>query len=311
MSTYPTPPTHPGLKFVEVTNIAVDTFANLDQSNEARVSVTNDSDHVKNLIESLRNNGWRHELGYPVAALDTDTNRPVLIDGHHRLEAWTKLGHTTIPCYYYKKTQQGTTLKSIARVFGIKLNAHPPHKVNAKADVIQAMSRFIEDRNLDLSIDEIKVLYKSEFRLRNFSSSQVNTIAKEVYNKTHTNQIRFAKKEVVEQHVQDYPNEYGDVDYIAPCTDGPMIDYASRNLKDIVTVYNNTGEKQRTVIYALKINTPSEVYRARVRGIEKMEELFDLFRDAAKTLKPGEYPWDIVAAYPQIPALEGDKPVRG
>ena len=308
MSTnYPAPPTHMGLSFVEVADINIDSFDVQINTNLARSSSTLNRDHVLNLAQSL-SEGWNHELGYPVAVYNHETGNPVMIDGHHRRDAWASLGHTSIRCYYYKLTGV-CSIPDIARFFGIKLNDHPPAMVNSKESVICALVSHIEDHDLDLTKDQIKSLYDT-LGLKNFKRSQVKSIVDQVYKRTNASQIRYASKEDVSNHVQNNYDQYGDVDYVAPCIPGSNIDYATRNLATICRSFNNTGDKPRTVIYALQIEDAPSVYEARVTGTRVMEELFDSFREAAKSLKPGEYPWDLVGAYPQIPALEGDKMVE-
>ena len=308
MSTnYPAPPTHMGLSFVEVADINIDAFDHQINTNLARVSATLNRDHVSNLAQSL-SEGWNDQLGYPVAVFNHETGNPVLIDGHHRRDAWASLGNTTLRCYYYKLTGI-CSIPDIARFFGIKLNDHPPALVNSKESVIRALIDHIEDHDLDLTKDQIKDLYKS-LGLKNFKAPQVKSIVDQVYKRTNASQVRYATKDDVAQHIQDNPEQYGDIDHIAACTAGPMIDYAARNVNEILRVFNNTGEIQRVATYALKIEDAPSVYEARVTGLKKMEELFDAFRAAAKSLGPNEYPWEIVGSYPQIPALEGDKMVE-
>ncbi len=306
-SNYPKPPTHMGLSFVEVADINIDAFDKQINTNLARASASLNREHVANLAQSL-SEGWNDELGYPVAVYNHETGNPVLIDGHHRRDAWSSLGNTTLRCYYYKLTGI-CSIPDICRFFGIKLNDHPPALVNSKESVIRALVEHINEQELDLTKDEIKQLYVS-LGLKNFKSTQVKAIVDKVYKLTNASQVRYATKEEVSKHIQQYPEQYGDIDHIAACTSGPVIDYAARNVNEILRVYNNTGQTQRIATYALKIEDAPSVYEARVTGLQKMKDLFDSFRDAAKSLKPGEYPWEVVGSYPQIPALEGDNMVE-
>ena len=308
MSTnYPAPPTHMGLSFVEVADINIDSFDAQIQTNLARTTQNCNKDHVSNLAQSL-SDGWNHELGYPVAVFNHQTGNPVLIDGHHRRDAWESLGNTTLRCYYYKLTGI-CSIPDIARFFGIKLNDHPPAMVNSKESVISALIAHVEDHDLDLTKDQIKNLYDT-LQLKNFKRSQVKSIVDQVYKRTNASQVRYATKEDVNSHIQNNFEQYGEVDLVAPCIPGSNIDYATRNLAKVCESFVNTGDIQRTVIYALQIEDAPSVYQARVTGVRTMEELFDTIRTAAQSLKPGEYPWEVVGAYPQIPALESDKMVE-
>ena len=112
-----------------------------------------------------------------------ETGNPVLIDGHHRRDAWESLGNTTLRCYYYKLTGI-CSIPDICRFFGIKLNDHPPALVNSKESVIRALVEHIEEQDLDLTKDEIKQLYVS-LDLKNFKSAQVKSIVDRVYKATN------------------------------------------------------------------------------------------------------------------------------
>ena len=302
---------HIGLQLIERgVKIEIDAFDTAVNQNRARVTTTQDDEHVRSLVQSFTQQGWNEELGYAIAVLNPDTNTPVLIDGHHRADAWSKLGNETLPCDYYKLTGI-CSLDSIIAQVGLKANDHPPAKSNTKNDVKRVVSELIATLNLEPTVDEIVDMIR-DIGLKGISKAVARKIASEIYrDEFASSKIVTARKQTVQKFVQDNVKDYGKhVNFSMPCTakDGGF--YHSRNVMDCIDYFNQTGGEVPTgVVYALEAYDPQEVYEARKSGVNKMKEMFDSIRDVVNSMEPGEYPWEILGAYPQIEQIEGDSAV--
>lgn len=300
MSNYPKAPSIDGLRLVESgVKINIDSFDDSVHTNRARVS--NDPLHIKQLQNRLAY-GWDENQQLPIAVLGPN-NTPVLIDGHHRTAAWKALGHTTVPVNYYKLTGI-CTLDDVITTIGLKANDHLPQKSNTKKDVERALIEQIDRENLSPEKAEIYMML-GKLNLENFTKEQYHSMANNIYKRTTSaRQIVQLDAKQVEKGVRDYVDEFGRVDEVFGCTASNNCTYASRNVIDSIEYLLQNGQVPQAVVYSLMVEDEQDVWDARSRGIEKMKEIFDMFRDAVKVLGDNEYPFDIVGAYPQIRGTE-------
>ena len=305
---------HTGLRLVNSgIQLDIDLFEFPDKSkrNAARAN-GQDPVHVKQLVQSFESNGWNTDLGYCIAIQSPITKKPILIDGHHRRDAWKSLGHTSLPCDYYQLTGV-CSLSDILMEVSLKANDHPPARANGKRDVERYVTEYYEESGeKPTTVDEI-VLFIKKLGLTGFSPNQVKTIAGNVFRDTVSSaQIVQARKIDVRRSVEENVENYGRVDQFLSSTvdSAANDDYVLRNLRDSVNYVNATKKPSRGVVYVTKAFKPSEIYQCRTQMIEQMKELYDAVLECSKHLDDGEYPFDIVGSYPQIPALEEeDKPV--
>jgi len=311
MSNYPKAPSIDGLRLVESgVKINIDSFDDSVHTNRARVT-GNDPLHVKQLQNRLAN-GWDESQQLPIAVLGPN-NTPVLIDGHHRTAAWKGLGHTTIPVNYYKLTGI-CTLEDIIISIGLKANDHLPQKSNTKKDIESALIDQINREKINPEKAEIYMML-GKLNLENFTKDQYHSMANNIYKKTTSaRQIVLLDKSQVDKGVRDNTDEFGRVDNYLPCTSTDNFDYANRAVRECVEYVLKNGNVPRSIVYTLGVEDEQDVWDARTRGIEKMKEIFDMFRDAVKVLGDDEYPFDIIGAYPQIRGTEYNnktiKPVK-
>lgn len=300
----------PGLRLIaEAQVINIDALDSTRTVNVAR-STGEDPLHVKQLKQSFEAQGWREDLGYPIAVIPFKNGVPVLIDGHHRLDAWSQLGHTTIKCDVYTLTGI-CSLEDIAVQVGLKANDHPPAKGNSKRDIERAIQRLVNEMDDKPSRDEIYDLVIS-YGLNNLTDKQIGEIAEKVHQQAVCDkQIVTVNQKIVEREIQNKYDQYGDIDHVYSCTPSKAkVDYSHRHLIKALEHYVNTGEQARAVIFATQVFNARQVHEAREVGLEKMKREFDLMRSAVKTLKDNEYPWEVVAAYPQIRGIEeSEQPV--
>ena len=244
------------------------------------------------------------DLGYPIAVVPFKNGAPILLDGHHRLDAWKELGNTTIKCDVYQLTGI-CELDDVAVAIGLKANDHPPAKGNTKRDIERAVQAVVNSREEKYTRDEIYDLVIS-YGLNNLTDKQIGEIAEKVHQQAVCDkQIVTTNQKKVELAIQNDFDQYGDIDHVYSCTPSKAKnDYSHRHLIKALEHYVNTGEQARAVIFASQVYNARQVHEAREIGIEKMRKEFDLMRAAVKTLKDNEYPWEIVAAFPQIRGIE-------
>ena len=296
----------PGLRLVsEAQSLNIDALDSTRTTNIAR-STGEDPLHVKQLIQSFEAQGWRDDLGYPIVVIPHKNAVPVMIDGHHRLDAWKSLGNDTIKCDVYALTGI-CSLDDVAIHIGLKANDHPPAKGNTKRDIERAVQELVNAMGDKPSRDEIYDLVIS-YGLNNLTDKQIGDIAENVHQRAVCDkQIITVNQKYVEKEIQNDYDLYGNIDHVYSCTPSKSkVDYSHRHLIKALEHYVNTGEQARAVIFATQVFNARQVHEAREVGLEKMKREFDLMRSAVKTLKDNEYPWEVVGAFPQIRGIEDE-----
>lgn len=301
MSNFPKAPSIFGLRIVEAgVYLDISSFDDSVHTNRARVT-GEDPLHVKQLMNRM-SVGWDKSQPLPIAVVGPN-GRPVLVDGHHRRDAWTGLGNTTLPVNYYKLTGI-CSLDEIIVNIGLKANDHLPQKANTKTDVESALVNQINNSGESPDKSEIYMML-GQLNLQNFTKDQYHSMANNIYKKTTSaRQIVLLDKQSVMKGVKSNPDEFGRIDTYLPCTSSDNFDYANRAVRECVEYVLQNGTTPRSVVYSLMVEDEQDVWDARIKGVEKMKQIFDTFREVVKVLGDNEYPFDIVGAYPQIRGTE-------
>lgn len=281
-------------------NLEMSSFDSDENTNRAR-SQGQDPLHVKRLATSMESSGFDFNEPLPIAVLG-ESGRPVLIDGHHRRDAWASLGNTTLPCNYYKLTGM-CSLSDIIIQIGLKANDHKPVRSVTQRDIERAILEKIEREDLNPSRDEIMAMLK-DLNLTNFATGQYNSMTENIYKRAiQSNQVRKLSVSMIQSEIRQNP-DLNKVDTWIPVNHNKDNTYAFRSVVECVNSFVESGNPEVVGLYALDSQTPQHVFDSRSNGVRKMEALFDNFRAAVRDLPEGSYPWDVAYAYPQVMGLE-------
>ena len=286
-----------GLTLVKANhNIALDAFSHKENSNRARSQQGSDELHVMRLKTSFEGHGWDYNEPLPIA-VQNSAGDPVLIDGHHRRDAWALLGHHTLPVNYYKLDGK-VRLDDIILRQGLKANDHKPSKPVSVNDVERMIQEEIEEEGSYPSYDEVLTKILS-LGLKSFAPKQLEGAAQRITARVNSSEqvtpLNGAQiqKMARENSRLDKPQVWLPTSFAGASRASSEL----RNLRDVCQAFK--GDPVDVGFYVTDAKSTHELSVARDAIIKGMEKQFDRMRAVIEQTPKGKYPWKTQGAAPQ------------